>query len=160
MTIKNVLIASSLILLVFTIGTFLYRQNSVQPNSAVATPNSQKKLARVNAVKSNAKTSGWTDSKTLDAFYQVIIDNNIFRPLGWRPPQKPQQYTLIGTISAPDGSNAKAFILKRGSNQLHTVKVGETLGNVTVKEIQAKQVKLQEDGKEITLRCGTLQFLR
>ena len=74
--------------------------------------------------------------------------------------QKPQQYTLVGTTSAPDGSNAKAFILKRGSNQLHTVKVGETLGNVTVKEIQAKQVKLQEDGKEIILRCGTLQFLR
>ena len=160
MNIKNVLIASCLVLLVFTIGPFLYRQNTVQPNSAVATPSSQKKLARVNAVKSNAKTSGRTDSKTPDAFYQVIIDNNIFRPLGWRLPPKPQQYTLVGTTSAPDGSNSEAFILKRGSNQLHTVKVGETLGNVTVKEIQAKQVKLQEDGKEIILRCGTLQFLR
>ena len=81
--------------------------------------------------------------------------------MGWRLPQKPQQYTLVGTTSAPDDSNSEAFILKRGSNQLHTVKVGEeTLGNVTVKEIQAKQVKLQEDRKEIILRCGTLQFLR
>ena len=126
----------------------------------MATPSNQKKPARVNAVKSNSKKSGQTDSKTPDAFYQVIIDNNIFRPLGWRLPKKPQQYTLIGTISAPDGSNPKAFILKRGSNQLHTVKVGETLGNVTIKEIQAKQVTLQEEGKDIILRGGTLQFLR
>ena len=78
MNIKNVLIASCLVLLVFTIGPFLYRPNAVQLNSAVATPNSQKKPARVNAVKSNSKTSGRTDSKTPDAFYQVIMTTTFF----------------------------------------------------------------------------------
>lgn len=74
--------------------------------------------------------------------------------------QKTPQYILIGTTITSDGSNAKAFILERQSNRLHTVYVGEILGNIRVKEILSKKVILQEEGKETVLQCGKLQFLR
>lgn len=165
MSIKNTLIAICLVLLLIAVGPFLYRQNVRQPNSAVATP-SLKKSVEVHAVKSNLKKAVLTNSKTPNEFYQLIVDNNIFRPLGWSPPQKTPQYTLIGTTIASDASNATAFILEHQSNQFHTVKVGKTFGNVSVKEILPKKVTLQEEGKEkeegkeIVIQCGKLQFLR
>ena len=33
-----------------------------------------------------------------EAFYRTIIDNNLFRPLGWTPPRPIEPYRLIGTI--------------------------------------------------------------
>ena len=158
-SIKNALIASCIVLILVAIGPFLYRQNALQPNSVLET-SIQKKTVKAHTDKSNTKKSIHTDNKTPGRFYQLIIDNNIFRPLGWRPPEKKLQYTLIGTTTASDGSNAKAFILEGRSNQLHTVKVGETLGNVSIKEILPKQVTLKEKGKDIKLKCGTFQFLR
>lgn len=159
MSTKNTLIAICLVLLLIAVGSFLYRQNVLQPTSAVATP-SQKKPVEVHAVKSNQKKAARTNSETSNEFYQLIVDNNIFRPLGWKPPQETPQYTLIGTTIASDGSNATAFIVERQSNQFHTVKVGETFGNVSVKEILSKKVTLQKEGEEIVLQSGKLQFLR
>lgn len=159
MSIKNTFIAICLVLLLIAVGPFLYRQNVLQSTSAVATP-SQKKSVEVRSVTSNSKKTVHTHSKTPNEFYQLIVDNNIFRPLGWKPPQKAPQYTLIGTTIASDGSNTEAFILERRSNRFYTVKVGETFGNVSVKEILSKKVTLQEEGKEIVLHCGRLQFLR
>ena len=159
MFIKNALIAIFFVLLLIVVIPFLYRQNVLPPNSARATLR-LKKPVEVHSVKSNLKKAVLTKSKTPNEFYQLIINNNIFRPLGWRPPQKTPQYTLIGTTVLSDSSNTKAFILERRSNQFHTVKVGETLGNVSVKEILSKKVTLQEKGKDIVLYCGKLQFLR
>lgn len=87
MSIKNTLIAICLVLLLIAIGPFLYRQNVLQPNSAVATP-SLKKSVEVQSVKSYRNKDINTSSKTSNEFYQLIIDNNIFRPLGWHPPKK------------------------------------------------------------------------
>ena len=159
MSIKNTLITICLVLLLIAVGPFLYHQHVLQPNSAVATP-SLNKSVEVHSAKSNQKKVVRTNNNTPNEFYQLIVDNNIFRPLGWRPPQKTPQYTLIGTTIASDGRNATAFILERRSNQFHTVKVGETFGDVSVKEILSKKVTLQEEGKEIVLHCGRLQFLR
>lgn len=159
MSIKNSLIAICLVLLLIAVGTFLHRQHLLQPNSAVATP-SLKKPVEAHAIKSNMKKAAFTNSETPNEFYQLIVDNNIFRPLGWKPPQKTPQYTLIGTTIASDGSNATAFIVERQSNQFHTVKVGETFGNVSVKEILPKKVTLKKEGEEIVLHCEKNQFLR
>jgi len=159
MSIKNTLIAICLILSLIAVGSFLYRQNVLLLNSAVATPTPEKSV-KVQSVKSYLNKDTSTSSNTSNEFYQLIVDNNIFRPLGWRPPQKTPQYILIGTTIAPDSSNAKAFILELQSNHLHTVRVGETFGNIRVKEILSKKVTLQEEGKETVLQCGKLQFLR
>ena len=93
------------------------------------------------------------------AFYKVIIDNNLFRPLGWTPPNNEPAYSLIGTAVDADGVIAQATLLEKRSNRYHFVTIGEKLGDITVKDIQAKQVILEKDGKPITLKTETLQFL-
>ena len=93
------------------------------------------------------------------AFYRVIIDNNLFRPLGWTPPNNESVYSLIGTAVGVDGAVSQATLLEKRSNRYHFVTIGTKLGDMTVKDIQAKQVILDNAGKPITLKSGELQFL-
>ena len=93
------------------------------------------------------------------AFYKVIIDNNLFRPLGWTPPKDEPAYSLIGTAVGADGAVSQATLLEKRSNRYHFVTIGTKLGDMTVKDIQAKQVILDNAGKPITLKSGELQFL-
>ena len=93
------------------------------------------------------------------AFYKVIIDNNLFRPLGWTPPKDEPAYTLIGTAVGAEGTVSQATLLEKRSNRYHFVTIGTKLGDMTVKDIQAKQVTLDNAGKPITLKAGELQFL-
>ena len=94
-----------------------------------------------------------------EAFYKVIIDNNLFRPLGWTPPNNEPAYSLVGTAVGTDGGIAQATLLEKRSNRYHFVAIGEKLGDITVKDIQAKQVVLEKEGKPITLKAEALQFL-
>ncbi len=106
------------------------------------------------------KTEGGP-SNTLETpaeFYQVIIDNNIFRPLGWQPPKEEPEYTLLGTAIASNGTDTKAFIVERRSGQLHIVQVDEQIGDARVKVIKAKRVILQAGDKEIILEGEQLRF--
>ena len=93
------------------------------------------------------------------AFYKMIIDNDLFRPLGWTPPNNEPAYSLVGTAVHPDGMIAQATLLEKRSNRYHFVTIGEKLGDITVKDIQAKQVVLEKDGEPITLKTEALQFL-
>jgi hypothetical protein len=93
------------------------------------------------------------------AFYKVIIDNNLFRPLGWTPPNNEPAYSLIGTAIGADGGLSQATLLEKRSNRYHFVTIGTKLGDMTVKDIQAKQVTLDKAGKPIALKAGELQFL-
>ena len=95
-----------------------------------------------------------------ESFYQLIIDNNLFRPLGWRTPKKQSNYTLVGTAVSENIADSEAFILDRSSNHMHIVKVGDVFGEAVVRVIESRRVILNEAGKEIVLHCGRLQFLR
>ncbi len=91
-------------------------------------------------------------------YYQIIVDNNIFRPLGWKPPNKEPEYTLLGTSFDPSGNRSEAFVLEERSNQFHTVSVGDKIGDAIIKEIAKKTVSLYKNGELITLnsRVGFL----
>ena len=94
-----------------------------------------------------------------ETFYKTIIDNNLFRPLGWTPPNNEPAYSLVGTAVDANGTISQATLLEKRSNRYHFVTIGTELGDMTVKDIQAKQVILDKAGKPVTLKAGTLQFL-
>ncbi|MDE0466027.1 MAG: hypothetical protein OYL97_03140 [Candidatus Poribacteria bacterium] len=94
-----------------------------------------------------------------EAFYKTIIDNNLFRPLGWTPPNNEPAYSLIGTAVDANGRISQATLLEKRSNRYHFVRIGSKLGDMTVKDIQAEQVTLDKAGKPITLKEGPVQFL-
>ena len=91
-----------------------------------------------------------------EAYYSTIIDNNLFRPLGWTPPRPVEPYRLLGTIlPTDDNTPPRAIIQSTTGNTTHIVTTGERIDSHTeVVSIQHKQVVLETDGKQSTLRLS------
>ena len=108
-----------------------------------------------------ANRYGLGDDVLSSPFYRTIIDNNLFRPLGWTPPRPEEPYRLTGTLIPTDGDTSpKAFLLAIATNTTHIVTLGDTLGkDTTVTAIESKQVTLQTSGQQRTLRLNTALWL-
>ncbi len=167
-----------IVCLLFGFGVFLYAQDKMKVEFIATKPeiNPDKKVEmdsaktqammkmKEQAVARTDRSRGHQNRGSIDfgenaAFYKVIIDNNLFRPLGWTPPNNEPAYSLIGTAVGVNGAVSQATLLERRSNRYHFVTIGTKLGDVTIKDIQAKQVLLDKAGKPMTLRAGELQFL-
>ena len=88
------------------------------------------------------------------AYYSPIVENNLFRPLGWRPKPSIERYRLLGTI-IPTNTNTppKAIIKTTIGSQTYIVTPGQKLDATTeVIDIQSKQVTLSKDGIHRTLQ--------
>ena len=77
-------------------------------------------------------------------FYRTIIDNNLFRPLGWTPPRPIEPYRLLGTKLARDANTPpQAIVQAVTTNMTHIVTLGSNLDvDTQVVDIQTKQVTL------------------
>ena len=155
--------------LLFVFGIKIQAQNANKKEIIIAKVNEMKTQAAPHIAKFPNRQQGanWGERGRLRStgsdnsdFYKVIIDNNIFRPLGWRPPNREPQYTLIGTAINPNGTRVEAFISEERSNNFYIVSVGEKVGDAVVQEIQQKKVTLDKNGEMITLRKGNMQFLK
>ena len=102
-----------------------------------------------------------TDFQKTD-FYRTIVDNNLFRPLGWRPPRPREPYRLIGTLLPTDGkSEAQAILQGTTAGRTYTVSLGETLDTDTILvDIQPKQVTLEKAGVRRTLHLNATSLLK
>lgn len=100
-----------------------------------------------------------TEAEVQKDFYQTIIDNNIFRPLGYRERTPAPQFKLIGITVSEQKTETTAVILERKTQRVSTVNVGDKIGDVLVKEIAAKQVILQDGDNIITLHSPPPMFL-
>ncbi len=91
--------------------------------------------------------------------YKVIVEKNLFRPLGSGGEKKGPAFTLLGTIIAKGENTDKAIILQHAKNETYYVAVGEKVGQATVMEIAEKSVKLDKKGEEISLQVKNMAFL-
>ena len=87
-------------------------------------------------------------------FYQVIITNNLFRPLGWTKPEPPPAFELIATVMKSDGAFHKALIRNTRNRKLYYVTVGELAGEVIVEKIEAHRVTLNRNGESKVYRLS------
>ena len=75
------------------------------------------------------------------AYYQIISDNNLFRPLGWTKPDPTPRFELIGTIVGKDF--ARAYVSRIGRNRLLVVSVGDNIGSDIISEIKTEKVTMK-----------------
>ena len=97
-----------------------------------------------------------------ETFYRTIIDNDLFRPLGWTPPRPKEPYRLLGTLRFPIDANTppKAILQSTAGDRLLIVSPGETLDASTeVVEIQSKQATLSTDEQRRTLKLTATHYL-
>lgn len=89
---------------------------------------------------------------TGDDFYQVIITNNLFRPLGYRKPRPPPPYRLIATVTNHEHGTNKALLRRNKDGRMYYVEIGEMFDGAKVERIGPKSVTLLIDGQSKVFR--------
>ena len=106
--------------------------------------------------------------------YEVIGENNLFRPLGWKRetqsleeptstvtpepiveiPSPPPTYTLVLTGIAKNGSDWVAVVEDRRRNEGTLLRRGETLKDVHIQDILSEYITLARDEITVHLVLG------
>ncbi len=97
-----------------------------------------------------------------DPFYRTIIDNNLFRPLGWRQPHPRYPYRLLGTL-IPTGSKTPRQAIIEVIASKHTLyrSIGDKLdAETTVIDIQPKAVRLEKNGHQRNIILNTAPWIK
>ena len=113
-------------------------------NSALATKTNKKPTKKAETPKNN-----------LLAEYQVIVDKNLFRPLGWGGEKPNNPFRLVGTVIDSSSQKAKAIITQGENPEIFFVSEGDIIGNgYKVEEISANKVKLAntEKGENLVIQ--------
>lgn len=96
-------------------------------------------------------------------FYNTIIENNIFAPLGYKPPVRTPSYRLIGT-QIPNGREIEATAILQettGQKRVYIANIGTKIDEETIiMDIQEKQIILKKGKRRIPLRMNTSIFLK
>ncbi|MCY3722021.1 MAG: hypothetical protein OXG97_07350 [Candidatus Poribacteria bacterium] len=119
------------------------------------TPQERPQPADVSDVKSTVRVVSQDPTDISSEFYQTIIKNNLFAPLGTNLHKKPvpgANLKLIGTFVSKDAVRSTAVIKNEKTGRQHRLSIGAGLGNLQVVEIQCQQVTLDHNGKAIVLR--------
>ncbi len=156
--------------LLLVYGVHLHAQYSPKMDniSSKVDEGAAKTAMRMEQFRNRQQGSNWTgqrnsqnsESKDNSDYYKVIVDNSIFRPLGWRPPKQEPEYAYGGSWTDEEGKLSKAYVLERRSGKLYTAMIGDKVGDAVVKEIQEKQIILDKNGESITLRGGNWQPIK
>jgi hypothetical protein len=93
----------------------------------------------------------------IDGYYKSVIDNNLFRPLGWvrKTKKRGPEYRLIGIIIT-ENKKPKALIFENAKKTTHCVSMGDKIGNTTVKSIDERSITLKQDSQQ-TLKLNIMQ---
>ena len=96
----------------------------------------------------------------LPDYFQVIIDNNLFRPLGWKPERKSDvPFQLVGTIMKDKVYDCQAVLKEIESQHIHFVDVNGTPNGWQVISIAPKHIVLEKDDLRITLGLTEQLFI-
>lgn len=148
------IIASIALLLIVLIAGILSTSKTKQPR---ATPIPTQKTETESMENQRNSTPKWEEELTY--YHQIIIDNNLFRPLGWtEQPKSYTDYRLLGTLTESE-TPSRAIIQEHGSKQIRIVTLGETLGDFHVFQIQHKQVTLKKGDRLVLLLLDETLFL-
>ena len=104
----------------------------------------------VNLSAENARHRSLFENDINTDFYQTIIDNNLFAPLGTvlNPTPKPgANLALVATFVSENIWRSTAVIKNETTGRHQILGIGAVLGDFTVMKIQPKQIKLDHHGK-------------
>lgn len=106
-------------------------------------------------------TDTFADSMDRD-FYQTIIRNNLFAPLGTDVNAEPEpgaHLSLVGTFVSEDPSASSVLVKDATTGRHHRLSVGEGVGDFHLLAIEAKQVRFYHHGTEVKLVLPENLFL-
>ena len=88
----------------------------------------------------------------LSEYFQVIIDNNLFLPLGWKAEVKSDvPFQLVGTVLTDALGYYQAVLKSVDTQRVYFVTLDEAQDGWRLVMIEPKRVVLEKDDRRITL---------
>ncbi len=106
-------------------------------------------------------TNSFADSIDRD-FYQTIIRNNLFAPLGTvlnAEPEPGAHLSLLGTFVSEDPSASSVLVKNALTGRHHLLSVGEGVGDFHVLAVEPKQVRFYHHGTEVKVHLSESENL-
>ena len=155
-----------LLLIGYCLVGFYYRQAKTDfpPMERVVSVTEETVSTRevVNLSAENVRHRSLLENDINTDFYQTIIKNNLFAPLGTvlNPTPKPgANLTLLATFLREAPAVSTALIENRTMGRQHTIAVGESIGDFQLIEVAEKNVTLSHNKEEIRLALSPIFFL-
>ncbi len=101
----------------------------------------------------------WTVVATAQSgmeYYKVIATNNLFRPLGWKPPDLTPKFELIGTWISVNTKTKVAYVRNIRTNKIDRLGIGDTINGNVIDNIKQNEVQMNKGG---SYESPTMQFL-
>lgn len=144
-------------------NAMIQRNRNKTPEKIYVVP----KIERKQVLKKNTKLYEHLMPEPIDhqeVFYNIIIENNIFAPLGYKPPKiAATTYRLIGT-QIPLGREIEATAVlqdTRGPQNIRVVGIGTKIAEDTfVVDIHPKQIIIKKGNRRIPMKLRTNPFLK
>ena len=101
----------------------------------------------------------WTVIATAQSgmeYYGVIATNNLFRPLGWKPPDLTPKFELIATWISVNKKVKVAYVRNVRTNKIRRLGIGDTINGIVINNIQPNEIQMNAGGN---YESPTMQFL-
>ena len=139
--------ASITLLLIVIIGGMLITRKPEPPQQAL--PSEQTEVSETETPE-GTRAAEWEEE--LPEYFQVIINNNLFLPLGWKAERKSDTpFQLVGTILKDELEHYQAVLKAVDTQQVYFVTLNEVQDGWRLVMIEPKRVVLEKDNRRITL---------
>ena len=147
--------ASIAMLLIVLIGGILITRKPGQPQRALPSEHTE-----VSEIETSPESTRATQSEEeLPAYYQVIIDNNLFLPLGWKTEVKSDvPFQLVGTVLMDALGYYQAVLKSVDTQRVYFVTLDEVQDGWSLVMIEPKRVVLEKGDRRITLALNEQQL--
>lgn len=94
-----------------------------------------------------------------EGFYKIIVENSLFRPLGYTKPKPGPPFQLIATFVDRETDKSKALIRSNRDRKDYYVGVGEEFASAKVEKIESLKVTLLHEGESKEFHASKEGFL-
>ena len=141
--------ASIVMLLLVLIGGMLM---TLKPRHSQRVVSVERTETQTETEMSSERVSSPDGGEELPEYYQVIIDNNLFLPLGWKAEVKSDvPFQLVGTVLKDALGDYQAVLKSVDTQQVYFVTLDEAQDGWHLVMIEPKRVVLEKGDRRITL---------
>ena len=143
--------ASIVMLLLVLIGGMLMTRKPRHSQQVVSVERTETPTEKSTEM-SSKRVSSPDGEEELPEYFQVIIDNNLFLPLGWKTEVKSDvPFQLVGTVLKDALEHYQAVLKAVDTQQVYFVTLNEVQDGWRLVMIEQKQVVLEKGDRRITL---------
>ena len=143
--------ASIVMLLLVLIGGMLMTRKPRHSQQVVSVERTETPTEKSTEM-SSKRVSSPDGEEELPEYFQVIIDNNLFLPLGWKTEVKSDvPFQLVGTVLKDALGDYQAVLKSVDTQQVYFVTLDEVQDGWHLVMIEPKRVVLEKGDRRITL---------